>query len=362
MVLPPTQPEPAAVDELCQVHRYLLQETRRVERDLLESENVDQFFHNAINGFRSLLGCSHVEFWIHDPVNETKGFIHDWLHLSSFVHLTPDSSEIESLYGGAPEVAWYTEDFAQGLGLFKAEVEIEQACIIPLIDRGVLVGSINCANPRGGLLESESDQDLLTLLAAAMPLCLKRVASSQQASQLMLLDTVTHIANRTGMERDLAREISRGRRGGASVSMVALSLCGLESMNNMSGRHRVNAAFREVADKLDASLRNTDSLGRLSENCFGVLVADAPPERVPDIVLRMQRDVDGHLVDNGVGGVIEVNVRCGFVTWDCDESPAGNSTDMARAMIESAIGATRCTVAPGEAPVVRGELPSFDES
>lgn len=352
--LPPEAPQPASIDEVCEVSRYLLQETRRVERTLIEADRVDTLLVETLIGFRSLLGCSEVELWIHDPVGQLSAMVRDWSFLEGALRFTPDSAEVTSLYADSAGIHWVDADTAAGMKILVGKSIDERVFLIPLTEAGRVVGSLHCADPRGGLLEGDADRDLLYSLAAAIPLCLHMARASQQASELMLLDPVTHVANRAGLERDLEREIGRSLRSEKPLSLVVITISGLEHMNNLSQRYLQEQVIRRITDRISKALRTTDSMGRIAPMSFGVVVAEAPEERVVDIAGRMQREIDRSSVDDGVGGVVEIHARAGYTTWTPTSDRSDHGGDIAHALINSAAEAASSAHYTGE-PVRRGE-------
>lgn len=352
--LPPEAPQPASIDEVCEVSRYLLQETRRVERTLIEADRVDTLLVETLIGFRSLLGCSEVELWVHDPVGQLTAMVRDWAFLEGALRFTPDSAEVASLYADSAGIHWVDADTAAAMKILVGKPIDERVFLIPLTEAGRVVGSLHCADPKGGLLEGEADRDLLYSLAAAIPLCLHMARASQQASELMLLDPVTHVSNRAGLERDLEREIGRSLRSEKPLSLVVITICGLEHMNNLSQRYLQEQVIRQITDKISKSLRTTDSMGRVEPMSFGVVVAEAPEERVADIAGRMQREIDRFSVDDGVGGVVEVHACAGYTTWTPVGDRSSQAGNIAHALISSATEAANCARYTDE-PVRRGE-------
>lgn len=356
--LPPEAPAPAGVHETCEVSRYLLQETRQLERLFVRAQSVDALLADAITGFRRLLGCSEVELWLHDPIGRLNDMVRDWSSLYGMVRFTPDSSELSRFYNDKLGIHSINGFLASDYGVLEGQPEKSVVYMVPLIESGVVVGSLHCADPKGRLLNSEADLDLLYGLVAMMPLYLERVIDAQIASELMLLDPVTHVPNRSGLERDLDRELGRARRSNRPVSAVAIRLCGLEDMDNLSQRHIKESVLRKVTAKLAGSLRTTDVLGRIANNAFGVVVAEAPPERVADIAARSQRELHGAMVDNDLGGIVELKACASYVVWAPEQAPQSLPDDLAHKMFDVALAAADCNDLE-HTLVVRAEPPSI---
>ena len=70
--------------------------------------------------------------------------------------------------------------------------------------------------------------------------------------------------------------------------------------------------LRGVGSRIAAGLRDTDAVGRISEDSFGVMVVDAVEGSGPMIVSRWESELLGQLVDDGAGGMIEINLENSF--------------------------------------------------
>ena len=333
--LPAETREPARLDERFVVNRYLLQGGARLLRELFTHDRVDSFLAATIAGVRRLLGCDDVELLLHDPVGAIAGDIRDWSSLYGMLKLTPDSEDITSLYGELPSPQWLSPELARGMGVFLGGDDDSDVFILPLVDGGIVVGSLHLEAPNHDLLETEADLELLHELTVALPVILRKASATQATSDLVLLDPLTHVANRNGMERDLERELGRARRAQRTVSLMAITLCGLEAMGTLSQRHLQARVLKTIANRISGGLRVTDSAARLGTHTFGVLVADAGAGNLADIAMRYENDLRGHAIDDGLGGFLEINPCAVWVTVSPAEMAAQDVQELAARMIEA---------------------------
>ena len=117
--------------------------------------------------------------------------------------------------------------------------------------------------------------------------------------------------------------------------MVVLKLVGLESMNNLSQRHIQSRILRAVGSRIAAGLRDTDSVGRISEDSFGVMVVDAPEGSGASIVARWESELLGQLIDHGAGGMIEMNLESSFHHCQLSELEDADSSEIAMRLVSS---------------------------
>jgi diguanylate cyclase (GGDEF)-like protein len=85
-------------------------------------------------------------------------------------------------------------------------------------------------------------------------------------------DSLMPIANRRAFVRELSRMMAFAQRYGTPASVVYFDLNGLKGINDRHGHAAGDAALQHVAQILVDSVRNTDVVGRLGGDEFGVLL------------------------------------------------------------------------------------------
>ncbi|MDH3918784.1 MAG: GGDEF domain-containing protein [Rhodospirillales bacterium] len=86
-------------------------------------------------------------------------------------------------------------------------------------------------------------------------------------------DVLTPVLNRRAFLRELARVLSFGRRYGQAGSLLYFDLDGLKQINDELGHAAGDAALVHVAETLSRRVRDSDIVGRLGGDEFGVILA-----------------------------------------------------------------------------------------
>ena len=305
------------------------------ERQMLSATDLADLINLSITGIRQLSGGSEVELWLHDPVGELERQLDVLGVLSGTVRLLEDSYSFVSLYGEVPEWNRTTSGVFNGSELFRSGVAIEQTLMLPVLDHHLLVGSVHVGNPRSAVLMDDTQMAILSDFVAKMPLLIHRLVESNRMRDFVLLDPASHVANRVGFLRDLEREISRARRSEKAPLVIGLKLVDLDSMGNLSQRHIQHRILRSVAAKIAGGLRDTDAIARVSEDCFGVMVVDAPIEEAGNIVARWEADLQGHLLDDGAGGMIELRTKSSFRHCELEALKDADASEVAHGLVSS---------------------------
>ena len=95
-------------------------------------------------------------------------------------------------------------------------------------------------------------------------------------------DTLAPIANRRAFVRELSRMMSYAERYGAPASVLYFDVDGLKDINDTHGHAAGDAALLHVARILADNVRDTDTVGRLGGDEFGMILAQAIEARPLD--------------------------------------------------------------------------------
>jgi diguanylate cyclase (GGDEF)-like protein len=126
----------------------------------------------------------------------------------------------------------------------------------------------------------------------------------EENRRLALHDPLTGLPNRTLFTDRTERAVASARRSGASVAILLINLDRFKEVNDTLGHHMGDVLICEIADRLEAELRDADTIARLGGDEFAVLMPEVrDPEapihcamRILDAV-RRPFDVDGVTIE-----------------------------------------------------------------
>ena len=96
-----------------------------------------------------------------------------------------------------------------------------------------------------------------------------------EAEKLADRDPLAPVLNRRAFVRELQRTIAYCQRYGAEAALVFFDLDGFKGVNDRYGHAAGDEALRVVANVLAAHIRESDVIGRLGGDEFGVILAQA---------------------------------------------------------------------------------------
>ncbi|BBF81918.1 GGDEF domain-containing protein [Asticcacaulis excentricus] len=88
-------------------------------------------------------------------------------------------------------------------------------------------------------------------------------------------DVLTPTLNRRAFLRDLGRAMGDGRRYGDPACLIYLDLDGFKAINDSYGHAAGDKALIHIAERLNANVREGDSVGRLGGDEFAILLRHA---------------------------------------------------------------------------------------
>ena len=107
-------------------------------------------------------------------------------------------------------------------------------------------------------------------------------ATKAQLAEVELLadrDPLAPVLNRRAFLRELHRTLAYCQRYGAEASLAFFDLDGFKAVNDTYGHAAGDAALKVVAALLAANVRESDVVGRLGGDEFGVILAQADREQ-----------------------------------------------------------------------------------
>ena len=100
-----------------------------------------------------------------------------------------------------------------------------------------------------------------------------------QLERLADEDSLAPIANRRAFVRELSRMIAFTRRYGPPSSVIYFDVNGMKQINDTYGHPAGDAALRHVAEVLSKNVRESDIVGRLGGDEFGVILTQTSQDQ-----------------------------------------------------------------------------------
>jgi len=145
------------------------------------------------------------------------------------------------------------------------------------------------------------------------------------AAQLADNDTLCPVFNRRAFERELRREIALASRFQTPLTLIFVDLDNFKRVNDVHGHAAGDRVLLRISEILLTRTRETDIVGRLGGDEFGIVLAHAGLEDSRRKAGQLARVIDALEVRSGEPEGLEpvrIGASCGVVEWQAGQSPA----------------------------------------
>jgi diguanylate cyclase (GGDEF)-like protein len=129
---------------------------------------------------------------------------------------------------------------------------------------------------------------------------------------LAVIDALTGLPNRRGLERLLDGECRRAARTGAPVGVVVLSVCDYDLLHHVNGAEAAREVLRHTGRSLRQALGGAAAVGRWTGGEFVAVLPGVRPDALPTLAEQFRRVIESQPVMSAGGGRVPVRVATGW--------------------------------------------------
>ena len=268
----------AALTEQVSRNDSLLRKTQERELELLRAGSLAQLFERLIAGLRTSYQLDDVELILHDPQHEIR-------HLLSGDGLVLEQLQgvcfVDALTTVAPQLAnlerpWLGPFHKADHGLLLPGVAHAQSlALIPLRRHEQLDGVLVFSSVDPLRFTQELASDFLAHLGLVAAICIESAVNRARLLRSGYTDFLTGFHNRRYLHARLREELARAQRAGQSIVCMMIDLDHFKRINDQYGHLAGDAVLREVAQRIDAEMRISDTGARFGGDEFALVLSEA---------------------------------------------------------------------------------------
>ncbi|SFZ76673.1 sensor domain-containing protein [Chitinimonas taiwanensis] len=174
---------------------------------------------------------------------------------------------------------------------------------IPLNAQRGTIGALILKRYSGEAAYAEQDRELLHYVSTQIATAIERKQLYARLQYLSQYDELTRLPNRVLLADRMATALARARREQGRLALLFLDLDHFKQVNDTLGHTTGDVLLREVAQRIQHCLRETDTVARIGGDEFVVLLEAIPgPEQLAALVDKLRGEVslplqlDGHLL------------------------------------------------------------------
>jgi diguanylate cyclase (GGDEF)-like protein len=128
-------------------------------------------------------------------------------------------------------------------------------------------------------------------------------SANRDLERLTLIEPLTELLNRRGLQQALSREVQHlGRTGNATAVLVA-DLDDFKDVNESLGHAVGDVVLKEIGRRLRASVRAVDYVGRLGGDEFMLILPETDPPEVARVAERIRLAISTAIIQHSSGTV-----------------------------------------------------------
>jgi diguanylate cyclase (GGDEF)-like protein len=268
----------AALTEEVGRNDSLLRKTQERELELLRAGSLPQLFERLIGGLRVSYQLDGVTLLLHDPQHEIR-------HLFAGDGQAADPVQgvcfVDALVTIAPQLANLDRPW---LGPFrKADHELllpgiarpGSIALIPLRRHDELDGVLVFVSVDPQRFKPELASDFLAHLGLVAAICMESAVNRARLLRSGLTDFLTGFHNRRYLHARLREELARAQRAHQSLVCLMIDIDHFKRINDQFGHLAGDTVLREVAHRIDAEMRISDTGARFGGDEFAMVLSQA---------------------------------------------------------------------------------------
>ncbi len=301
----------------------LLRKTQERELELLRATSLKQLFDRLITGLATSYQLDGVHLMLHDPQHEIR-------HLLSGDGLAaeqlPGVRFVDALVTIAPQLVHLERPW---LGPFhKADHELlvqggarpGSLALIPLRRHEQLDGVLVFASADPLRFTSDLASDFLAHLGVVAAICIENAVNRARLLRSGLTDFLTGFHNRRYLQARLREELARAQRARQSIACLMIDIDHFKRINDLHGHLAGDAVLREVAHRVDAEMRISDTGARFGGDEFAIVLAEATMLDAEKVAARVLQAVRSQPVAIGTSITETVTLSIGVAAASPEES------------------------------------------
>ncbi len=297
----------------------LLRKTQERELELLRATSLPQLFERLIIGLRTSYQLDGVHMMLQDPQHEIR-------HLLSGDALAEEELHgvrfVDALVTIAPQLAHLERPW---LGPFhKADHELlvqggarpGSLALIPLRRHEQLDGVLVFASVDSRRFSHDLATDFLAHLGVVAAICVENAVNRARLLRSGLTDFLTGFHNRRYLQARLREELARAQRARQSLACLMIDIDHFKRINDQHGHLAGDAVLREVAHRLDAEMRISDTGARFGGDEFAIVLSQATILDAETVATRVLEAVRGQpvLIGKSVAETVTLSIGVAAAT------------------------------------------------
>jgi len=246
----------------------------KIDRFILESNNIEPVIETMLTQSRSLLGCDLAAVALFDIEVETLGRLY---LVNSEAPDTPQLRRInwpvtDMMRDGSEESGYIVTPSSRGQAMLASlwDSGLQQCLLLPIVTRA-RVNALFVAGYSSVAAIEATQRQLARDLSDRLAVALASVEREQELFQQAHYDALTRLPNRLLFKDRLEQELAHARRDASSITLLFIDLDRFKQINDSLGHAAGDQLLRLAAGRFGGELRDIDTIARLGGDEFTII-------------------------------------------------------------------------------------------
>lgn len=304
----------------------------QLERQLVAAPTLATLINTLLHEYRTLFQLDCVTLALVDPQFEVRALLGEDMPAEGLLLLDGEPA-LQPLFGDSARPVLCAAQPAHDF-LFEGQAPSASVALLPLVQRGQFIGSLNLGSRDAQRFVTGSSTDFLARLAALVAVCLHNALATERLKLAGLTDALTGVHNRRYFEARCLEEVQAARRNKLPLVCMFLDVDRFKNLNDTLGHPAGDQVLRYVARLIKVQLRGNDVVARYGGEEFVVLLPATPLQNGMETAERIRRVIAAQSVPVADHGDVRVTVSIGVALLDAQAQD--DATQLAAAMIARA--------------------------
>ncbi len=263
-----------------------------IEVKMLGCAKLTELISLLFTDFKTIFKLNIVTIFLHNKDDLAAPLLSS-LDQNLAQHLTifADSHEISTLFPQRKLIAGEIERTLRKQ-IFPNNPFVLSSVILPLINKGQIIGSLHLGSKELNRYHSEYQYDYLERMSALLAVCIENCIIRENLDYLSSTDALTKTFNRHSFDIEINKAVQRASRHENSLSLLFLDIDHFKQVNDNYGHPIGDAVLKLFASVLKLQIRNTDFLARFGGEEFAILLPDCSLKQAEQIANNIRSKIE----------------------------------------------------------------------
>lgn len=178
---------------------------------------------------------------------------------------------------------------------YELKIEFNAVISFPLKVRDEVIGVINLYGDYINL--EENDLTFLNIVITQVSIAIDNAKRYETVKESSIRDKLTGLYNRRYFMELLINEIERSQRFKQPITITMFDIDYFKHYNDKHGHLLGDKLLKELADTVQSSVRNVDTVGRYGGEEFLIVMPNTKPQEAKVVIDRMRKNILEHRFD-----------------------------------------------------------------